>query len=324
MINQVPFVNYNTNKNNNLTERNLMMKYMDKITEIYVEVDDFCKHFEKSIKSNLLSSGNNQRNRTFKMSTSEVICIMVLFHLEQPRNLKNFYLYTVKNQLNREFPDLVSYNRFIELTKKALLPMTMFLKSMTIGKCTGISFIDSTPIRVCHHRRIGIHKTFKNIAERGHCSLGFFYGFKIHLIINDRGEILNFCMTKANVDDRAPLKSGQMLEEIWGKLFGDKGYISKKLFQYLFMDGIHLITKIKKNMKNIPMDIKDKVLLRKRSLIETVNDSLKNICQIEHTRHRSLHNFMVNIISGLIAYMLLPKKPSLNIQFENSNQMAIC
>ena len=300
------------------------MKYIDKITEIYVEVDEFCKNYENNIKRNLLTSGNNQRNRRFKMSTSEVICIMILFHLEQPRNLKNFYLYTVKTHLKNEFPNLVSYNRFTELTKKAIRPVVMYLKSMTSGKCTGISFIDSTPIRVCHQRRIGIHKTFKDIATRGHCSLGFFYGFKLHIIINDRGEILNFCMTKANVDDRAPLKSGQMLEEIWGKLIGDKGYISKKLFQYLFMDGIHLITKIKKNMKNIPMDLKDKVLLRKRSLIETVNDSLKNICQVEHTRHRSLHNFMGNIISGLIAYMLLPKKPSLDIQFEKSNQLAIC
>lgn len=300
------------------------MKYIDKITEIYVEVDDFCKNYENSIKRNLLTSGNNQRNRKFKMSISEVICIMVLFHLEQPRNFKNFYLYTVKTQLKNEFPNLVSYNRFTELTKKSILPMTMYLKHMTSNKCTGISFVDSTPIRVCHQKRIRMHKTFKNIATRGHCSLGFFYGFKLHIIINDRGEILNFCMTKANVDDRIPLRSGQMLEEIWGKIIGDKGYISKKLFQYLFMDGIHLITKIKKNMKNIPMDLKDKILLRKRSLVETVNDSLKNICQVEHTRHRSLHNFMVNIISGLIAYMLLPKKPSLDIKFEKSNQLAIC
>lgn len=299
------------------------MKYIDKITEIYVEVDDFCKNYENNIKSNLLSSGNNQRNRNFKMSTAEVICILILFHLEQSRNLKNFYLYTIKTQLNREFPNLVSYNRFVELSKKVILPMTMFLKSKTIGKCSGISFIDSTPVRVCHSRRINIHKTFKNIATRGHCSIGFFYGFKLHLIINDRGEILNFCMTQANVDDRIPLKSSQLLKEVWGKLFGDKGYISNSLFQYLFMDGIHLITKIKKNMKNIPMDIKDKLLLRKRSLIETVNDSLKNICQIEHTRHRSLHNFIANILSGLIAYSLLPKKPSLDIQFEHTNQLAI-
>jgi IS5 family transposase len=153
--------------------------------------------------------------------------------------------------------------------------------------------------------------------------MGWFHGFKLHIIINDRGEILSFCVTQANVDDREPLKNERFLKAIFGKLFGDKGYISEKLHQMLFVDGIQLITNIKKNMKNSLMTMADKILLRKRSVIETVNDELKNICQIEHSRHRSVANFMTNIVSGIIAYSFLPKKPSLKYETVKTNQLAL-
>jgi len=149
------------------------------------------------------------------------------------------------------------------------------------------------------------------------------FGFKLHIVINDKGEILDFLFTQANVDDREPLKNKNFHENVFGKLFADKGYISKTLFDELFVDGIHLITKIKKNMKNSLMLIQDKILLKKRALIETVNDELKNICQIEHTRHRSFDNFISNLISGLIAYSFMPKKPSLNIEIIDNNQISV-
>ena len=215
--------------------------------------------------------------------------------------------------MQSEFPDTVSYNRFVELQQKALMPMVVFLQTCCLGNCTGISFIDSTPLRACHIRRERQHKVLKNYATKGQCSMGWFYGFKLHLVINDKGEILDYLFTQGNVDDRYPLKNKSFHKKIFGKLFGDKGYISKDLFENLFVDGIHLITKIKKNMKNSLMHIHDKILLKKRALIESVNDELKNICQIEHTRHRSMTNFITNLISGLIAYSFLPKKPSINI-----------
>lgn len=151
------------------------------------------------------------------------------------------------------------------------------------------------------------------MATKGQCSIGWFFGFKLHLIINDKGEILDFMITQGNINDREPLKQKSFHDRIFGKLIGDKGYISQTLFEQLFIDGIHLITKIRKNMKNCLMHIHDKILLKKRALIETVNDELKNICQIEHTRHRSFENFITNLLSGLIAYSFFPKKPSLNI-----------
>ena len=169
----------------------------------------------------------------------------------------------------------------MELEKEVLLPMTIFIKKVLLRTCTGISFVDSTPLRVCRNQRILIHKTFEGLAERGRCSMGWFFGFKLHLIINDKGEILNFMFTPGNVDDREPLKQGKFLENIKGKLCADKEYIGQALFENLFLNGIQLVTKVKNNMKNSLMSIADKILLRKRALIETVNDELKNIEQRE-------------------------------------------
>jgi len=208
----------------------------------------------------------------------------------------------------------IGRNRFVELQKKVVVKLAILLKMFCLGKCAGISYIDSTPIRVCHIKREKQHKVFKGFAQKGQCSLGWFYGFKLHLIINDKGEILDFIITPGNVNDRKPLNDMDLHKRIFGKLYGDKGYISKDLFEKLFVDGVHLITKIKKNMKNSLILLQDKIALRKRALIETVNDELKNICQIEHTRHRSFENFTTNLLSGLIAYSFFDKKPSINLQ----------
>ena len=288
----------------------------DKITEIFFIIDEFHKIFEATVeKSSLVSDSETKtRRRKSKLSQSEVMTIMVLFHYKQYRNLKSFYLYYVKVHMKNEFPDTVSYNRFVELQQKAILPLAIFLKTCCLGQCTGISFIDSTPLRACHIKREKQHKTFKNTATKGQCSLGWFFGFKLHLIINDKGELLDFMLTQANVDDREPLRNFAFHKRIFGKIYGDKGYIGKDLFEQLFVDGVHLVTKIRKNMKNSIMLLQDKIMLRKRVLIETVNDELKNQCQIEHTRHRSFENFTSNLLSGLIAYSFFDKKPSLNVE----------
>jgi hypothetical protein len=202
-----------------------------------------------------------------------------------------------------------------------LMPMTIFLKTCCLGLCTGISFVDSTPVRVCNNKRIKRNRVFRGIAEVGKSTMGWFYGFKLHIVINDKGEILNFAITQANVDDRDPLKNENFLKSVFGKLFADKGYISEKLANILFINDIHLITSIRNNMKNSLMTMNDKIILRKRSVIETVNDELKNICQIEHSRHRSFANFISNMIAALIAYSFFPKKPSIKYQTANSNQI---
>lgn len=291
----------------------------DKITEIFYLTDEFCNEFQKSIQGHLLG---NPPKRKPRMSQSEVITILIIFHGMQFKNLKHFYINYVQKYLLDLFPKTVSYNRFVELAQQVNLPMTLFLKMQCLGECTGITYADSTSIRVCKNKRIKRNKVFKDLAQVGKSTMGWFYGFKLHLIVNEKGEIINFIITQGNVDDRKPLENSKFIDKIKGKLYADKGYISAKLTQLLFIDGIQLITGIKNKMKNCLLEMKDKILLRKRSVIETINDELKNICQIEHSRHRSFQNFISNLISGLIAYCFFPKKPAIKYEVESSNQLA--
>lgn len=291
-----------------------------KITDIFYLIDEFCHNFDNSIRGYVLG---NEPKRKPVMSSSEVITLMVLFHYGSFKNMKHFYLHYVCEHLTDLFPNVLSYNRFVERMQQAALPMTIFLKSQCMGQGTGISFIDSTPVRVCKNKRIKRNKVFKGIATTGKSTMGYFHGFKLHLVVNDKGEILNFMITQGHTDDREPLKNQSFIQSLKGKLFADKGYISKTLTQILFIDGLHLITSIRNNMKNVLMELKDKILLRKRSVIETINDELKNICQIEHSRHRSFGNFITNLISGLIAYCFFEKKPAIKYEPVISNQLAV-
>ncbi len=283
------------------------------LIEIYYFADEFCKEFDKTMEARQIDDGSTKkrRKRLSTLNDAEIITILVAFHLGAYRNLKHFYTQHVQIHMKQEFPQTVSYNRFVELQQKVLLPMTLFLRVMRAGSNTGISFIDSTPIRVCKNKRIYNHKVFKDIAQRGKSTMGYFFGFKLHIVVNDKGEIIEFMITPGNVDDRDPLKNVNFLKKLKGKLFADKGYVSQTLFEILFLGGIQLVTGLRRNMKNQLMSMNDKILLRKRSVIETINDELKNMCQIEHSRHRSFTNFIANLISGLLAYSYFPKKPSI-------------
>ena len=296
----------------------------DKVTELFCMADDFCKFFDAMMKKYTLKSDNKRAyHRDSTMSKSEIMLIMILFHDSGYRCLKHFYVEKVCKHLRHLFPKVDSYNRFVELEKQVAVPLALFIKKVLLGKCTGISFVDSTPLRVCRNQRIHIHKVFKGIAQRGKCSMGWFFGFKLHLICNEKGEVLNFIITPGDVDDRKPLEYKAFVEFIYGKLVGDKGYIGKNLFQRLFVDGIQLITKLKSNMKGALMSVSDKLLLRKRAIIETVNDELKNIAQVEHSRHRSFENFIVNMLGAIAAYCVFPKKPCIHVQRTLDTQLAL-
>ena len=295
-----------------------------KIIEIFIKVDDFCKEFESEIVKHQLDAGNYKvRNRKASLADSEIITIMIAFHSGHFTNLKHFYLAYICLHYKDYFPGLVSYNRLVELQSRVAVPMMLFLKIKCLGQSQGINFIDSTHIKVCHNRRIHNHKTFASVAERGQCSIGWFYGFKLHLIINDKGEILSFYLTKGNVDDRNIKVMTSMTQDIFGKLFGDKGYISKALADLLWGNGIQMITKPRKNMKDFNISQADRIMLRKRAIIECVNDELKNICKLQHTRHRSVKNFLMNTMGVLCAYHFFPKKPSLNIIFDTLNNQLL-
>lgn len=280
------------------------------LVELFCDVDDFCLAFEQWTASQELGPTGAKPGPKPRLWASEIMTIIIYFHLSHYRDFKAFYKQYVLCHLRSEFPRLVSYNRFVELMPKALLPLCLYLHAR-FGQVTGISFIDATPVAVCHNRRIHRHKVFATLATRGKTSMGWFYGFKLHLVVNDRGELLAFYLTPGNVDDRQPVP--QLAKKLFGKLFADKGYISQKLVAALFEQDLHLVTPIRRNMKNRLIGLEDKLMLRKRAIIETINDQLKNISQIAHTRHRSVQNFLVNLVAGLIAYTHQEKKPSLNL-----------
>lgn len=284
---------------------------MDSLLELFVHVDDFCQIFLPKLEQLLLNNGDIKRRRERSLSISEVMTILIHFHQSHYRNFKAYYCEHVVPHLRNEFPNLVSYTRFVDFIPSALLPLCAYFKQACLGDCTGVSFIDSTSLDVCLNQRIASHKVFAGLAERGKTSTGWFFGFKLHLVINDRGELLNALLTPGNVDDRKPVP--KLVRKLFGKVFGDKGYISQPLYELLQQTfGVQLVTKLRSNSKNrLPMPFIDRILLRRRAIVESVIDQLKNISQIEHSRHRSVTNFLANLICGLIASAHQPKKPSL-------------
>lgn len=290
------------------------------LLELFCSVDDFWQRFGRTWYKTLLSARTIQRMRQSGLCESEVMTILIHFHQSHYRNFKAYYTEYVMVHLRNEFPGLVSYQRFVELTPRVLTPLAVYLHSC-LGKCTGISFIDATSLAVCDNHRISRHRVFEGWAARGKTSMGWFYGFKLHIVVNDRGELLAIYLTPGNVDDRQPVP--HLTRRLFGKLFGDKGYLSQPLFDLLFEHGISLITALRKNMKNRLLLLQDKLWLRKRAIVETIHDQLKNISQIEHSRHRSPFNFLVNLLSGLIAYCHQPKKPSIRFPAQAISALSV-
>jgi transposase len=287
-----------------------MEAQMDSLTELFCLMDDFCQEFEPALEKQLLALGQRHRRRPSGLCLSELMTLAVLFHQLRYRQFKAFYLHHVRAHLRQEFPHLPSYQRCVALLPRCALALTALFETLK-GKCTGLSIADSTPLAVCDNLRISRHRVFQGCAARGKSSTGWFFGFKLHVVMNHVGELLNIKLTPGNVDDRQPLRA--LCEGVFGALYADKGYLAKRLTQWLQERGIRLVTKVRKNMKPVSLSAFDQAILRQRSLIETVFDELKNLCQIEHTRHRSIANFMINLMAGIIAYCLFPDKPSLPV-----------
>ena len=280
---------------------------MDHITELFCVLDDFCKEFSESLEKALISTPKTKLNKS-ALSLSEVMTIVILFHKSGFRFFKYFYCQMVLPFWKSAFPKLLSYNRFIEIMPRCLQALTIFFNQIK-GKDTGISIIDSTKLVVCHNLRIKRHRMFKGLADRGKSSTGWFYGFKLHIVINHLGEIINLKVTSGNVHDVKVLEA--LTHELKGILLGDKGYLSKKKAEILAKRGLKILTPTRNNMKTeLGYTEEEKQLLCRRGLIETVNDQLKNLHQIEHSRHRSVNNFLVNIMAAVIAYYFNPNKPT--------------
>jgi hypothetical protein len=280
------------------------------ITALYCCLDDFCKVFADCEAHQLIPSPT-KRQRSGKLSRAEMLFIMVLFHLSAYKNFKTFYLYGIGVQHRACFRDLPHYDRFVSLMPRLFPPLMVLLHSLS-GEETGIYFGDASKLAVCHNRRIDRHQVFDGLAARGKTSMGWFFGLKLHVVINHKGQIMALKITSGNTADSTVLD--EITRHLKGKLYADKGYISHEVFHKLWQRGLHLITGIRRNMRNHLMLLGDKIMLRKRFVIETVFDILKCEMGLEHTRHRSPVNAMVHVLSCLVAYAYRPGKPAISLK----------
>ena len=277
------------------------------ITALFVCLDDFCKIYQEAVKAKALPKPKG-RMREGYLCLSEMLLIEILYHFSYYKNFKYFYTHDIMVRYRDRFRALPSYERFVFLKKQLFMPLTILLHACC-GEKTGIYFADATSLKVCRNKRIDNHKVFDGLAARGKTTMGWFFGLKLHLVVNHKGQIMAVKITPGNVDDRAALI--EMVRNLKGKCFADKGYIGKDIFQKLWKNGLHLITGIRSNMKNHLMPFIDKMLLRKRFLIETIFGVLKTDFNLEHSRHRSPTNALVNILACLVAYTYTSNKPKI-------------
>lgn len=287
------------------------------LTELYVEIDDFCRKICADLGRNLIGSGVAVTIDTPGLSLSEVLTILVFYHYSRFDCIKHYYLIKVQRELKKYFPKLPSYNRFIERIREIPALATLYLHYKQ-AKYNGAGYIDSTPLEVCSKKRTRCHRVFKFEAKLGKSSKGWFFGLKLHIICDFMGNIISCKITPGNANDlKAAVK---MLKDFKGKIFADKGYIGKKEFSILLEQGLILVTSVKKNMKNRLLELWDKILLKKRSLIESIFNVMKSALHLEHSRHRSVVNAVVYILTTLIAYCWKPNKPKIKF---NKQEMEV-
>lgn len=276
------------------------------IITVYYLVNNFCKIYLEWEQNKLLPS-DRKRQRQGNLSLCELLTVILYFYLSPCKDFKNYYLYYLSFKYKGYFA-LPSYSRIIQLWPRIILPLVLIMQLLK-GENSGIYFIDSTKLSICHNKRTGSNRVFGRLARIGMSSYGWFMGYKLHLVINNKGEIMVIKITKAHNSDLVAVDS--ITKGLQGKLFGDKAYISKDLFAKLYARDLRLFTGIRKDMKNHLLELEDKINLRKRSLIESVFNVLKNSMNLEHSRHRSPINFLVHILACITAYAI--GKSSLNL-----------
>jgi hypothetical protein len=242
------------------------------------------------------------------LADSEIMTILVLYHSSRFKYVKAFYEGIVLALLRPAFPKAPCYARFIALTNPVWVPLTVFLLTRR-GRRTGIYSIDSTPLAICHNRRIGRHEVFADLAARGKTSLGWFFGFKLHLVFNHERQIVALKLAPGNVNDTTPVPD--LTQDLIGKLFGDKGYVGKDLAQSLLRRGLALMTRVRRNMKQLPVSFLDKALLNARNIVETIIGHIKEFSSLRLPKHRSVFDAFTHIIATVVAYQInpLPPKP---------------
>ena len=277
------------------------------LVELYCTIDDFSKLLSENLGEKKLIGSTKTKN-VMTVTLSEIVTISIFYHFSKYKNFKSYYEQHVKVHLVKDFPNAPSYSRMVELQRDTFWFLALFVQSLA-AFCTGISIIDSTSLAVCENSRRYRNKIFKGLAQSGRTSTKWFFGFKLHMVINHLGEIVSFYITSGNVADNDPDVLNKLTKNIIGKLVADRGYMGR--FKDLYDRGITLIHGLRSNMKNKLISLFDKYLLQQRSIIETIFGILKTDFDLEHSRHRSVKGFFINIFTTLAAYALRPKKPSI-------------
>jgi len=282
----------------------------DKLTQIYIEVDDFQKGMREFLDAQGLPNPNStSRNRPRSMNESEMMTIIIYYHFSGFRCFKWYYNLVIKRIFADYFPTSFSYSRFIQLMAELNLYLLFYMTACRLSVTTQGNYIDAKKLVVSHNRRIKDHQVHKGFARRGKSSTGWFFGFKLHLIINHFGQIVEFQLTSGNVADNNHNVLERFADKVKGFLFGDRGYLSK-IAASLKMKGLHLIPRLRKNMKQQQhLSPEQKYYVKHRGLIETVFDLMKHKLDIEHSRNRSTKNYFANVLGALIAYTFLDHTP---------------
>jgi hypothetical protein len=262
----------------------------DQLVERFCEFDDFCQAVGPQWEATMLTEGQAGKHKPGPergLADSGIMTLLVLYHSSRFKHLKAFYNAIVLTMLRPYFPGAPCYERFLTITS-SVWPLLVFFLVSRMGARTGIYSIDSTPLAVCHNRRVSRHKVFAGLAERGKTSVGWFFGFKLHLVFNHQREIVALQLTPGNVSDTGPVP--QLTKDLIGKLFGDKGYIGKELARELLRRGLSLMTRVRRNMKSLPISFLDKVLLNRRNIAETIIGHIKEFSSLRLPKHRSICN----------------------------------
>lgn len=282
-----------------------------KVIGIFCELDDFVRDLDVFLSGRMIEPKNPQSVNRPEIAMQEMMCLEILYHHSGYKCFQYYYQQEVETgALHPYFPSAPSYSRFVQLKPRMLLYFFCYLNLCRIGQACGIYYADSTTLTVCNNRRIHANKVFKGRAARGKSSMGWFYGFKLFLVINAFGQIMNAFAAPGNVADNNFETMVKLFGKLTGWAFADRGFINKKANEALFLKGLHLITGIRSNMKNKLVNMQQKLLLKKRGVIESVNDILKTVCDIDHSRHRSPINAIVNLYAGLCSYTFLDRLPS--------------
>jgi len=278
----------------------------NKLIEIFIDVDDFCKEA-----ATWLAQTSEKHNFEWRSNLhySEAMTVMIFYHHSGYKCFQYYYKRLVRTSLKSYFPMVVTYKYFLSFIPKLYPLMHLFVQwRCSQNQRTGQYYVDSKKLPVCHNRRIYANRVFKDIARRGKSSTGWFYGLKIHLVINNLGQVVSFLFTAANFADNNQYVLKTLFKDLKGHCYADKGYITK-LFEHFFTNGLKVVTKVRKNMKAKLIQLHERYALMKRGVIESVNDILMTVLDIEHTRHRSPVNAIVHMNACLAAYDYLDQKP---------------